>query len=127
MKLGYAIFYVDDVAKTMDFYAKAFALEKGFFHDGGDYGEMVTGDTKLGFARHSVASSHGFEYEKMSPKAKPAAFEIAFVCSDVPAAYKKAVAAGAAGLSAPETKPWGQTVSYVRDCNGFLVEIASAM
>jgi lactoylglutathione lyase len=27
----------------------------------------------------------------------------------------------------PETTPWGQIVGYVRDLNGFLVEISSEM
>jgi len=30
-------------------------------------------------------------------------------------------------VSEPETKPWGQTVAYVRDRNGFLVELCSPM
>jgi predicted enzyme related to lactoylglutathione lyase len=124
MKLGYTLFYVDDVAQTMDFYARAFGLEKGMFHDN-DYGEMVTGETKLGFVAHQLAESHGFEYERAQRAKKPSAFEIAFVTDDVEAAYAKAVKAGALALSAPKAKPWGQLVSYVRDCNGFLVEICS--
>lgn len=126
MKLGYTLFYVDDVAKTMDFYARAFGLEKGFFHaESGQYGEMITGETHLGFVHHDTASTHDFEYEKMSVAKKPAAFEIGFVTSDVPGAYDRAVKAGAVAVSAPKTKPWGQQVSYVRDLNGFLVEICS--
>lgn len=49
MKLGYTLFYVDDVAKTMDFYEKAFGLKKGFAHED-QYGEMITGETKLIFS-----------------------------------------------------------------------------
>jgi hypothetical protein len=30
-------------------------------------------------------------------------------------------------IASPELKPWGQTVAYVRDFNGILVEIASDM
>ena len=36
-----------------------------------------------------------------------------------------ALAAGATAVRAPAKKPWGQIVSYVRDNNGFLVEICS--
>lgn len=39
--------------------------------------------------------------------------------------YEKAVNAGATEVKAPTEKPWGQTLSYVRDLNGFLVEICS--
>lgn len=127
MKLGYTLFYVDDVDATMKFYAKAFGLEAGFMVETAEFGEMVTGETKLGFVNHETAGSHGFEYEKMTPSRKPAACEIAFVTTDVEEAYAKAVKAGAVAVSPPKRKPWGQVVSYVRDCNGFLVELCSPM
>lgn len=126
MKLGYTLFYVSDVAASMDFYEKAFGMQKGFSAEG-QYGEMVTGDTKLGFVQHETAKSHGFVYNEMNLTEKPAAFEIGLVTEDVASAYKRAVEAGAKAVSEPKTKPWGQVVSYVRDCNGFLVEICSAM
>jgi uncharacterized glyoxalase superfamily protein PhnB len=49
------------------------------------------------------------------------------VTDDVEAAYEKAIAAGAISVAPPESKPWGQTVSYVREINGFLVGINSPM
>lgn len=127
MKLGYTLFYVDDVEKTMNFYSSAFGLEKGFLHESKQYGEMVTGETKIGFVHYDTAQSQGFEYEKSNPAGKPFAFEIGFVTKDVDAAYKKALSSGAIAVSGPKEKPWGQVVSYVRDCNGFLIEICSPM
>lgn len=127
MKLQYALFYVDDVEKTMDFYSLAFGLEKGFLHESKQYGEMKTGETKIGFVHHDTASSHGFSYEKVKLKKKPFAFEIGFVTDNVEQAYSKAIKSGAIAVSSPTKKPWGQVVSYVRDNNGFLVEICSAM
>ena len=38
-----------------------------------------------------------------------------------------AIAAGATLVEKPKTKPWGQTVAYVRDPDGFLVEICTPM
>ena len=38
-----------------------------------------------------------------------------------------AVAVRAVGYVEPHAKPWGQVVAYVRDLNGFLVELCSAM
>jgi len=49
------------------------------------------------------------------------------VDDDVPAAHARALKAGARELAAPKQKPWGQTVSYVRDPNGVLVELCSPM
>jgi lactoylglutathione lyase len=43
----------------------------------------------------------------------------------VKALYDKAVAAGAEKVEAPNDKPWGQLVSYVRDPDGNLVNICS--
>ena len=47
MKLGYTLFYVDDVEKTMAFYSKPFGLEAGFLHESKQYGEMATGETQI--------------------------------------------------------------------------------
>jgi predicted enzyme related to lactoylglutathione lyase len=54
MKLGYILLYVENVEQTMNFYAQAFGLEKGFLHED-QYGEMVTGETRLGFVQHATA------------------------------------------------------------------------
>jgi uncharacterized glyoxalase superfamily protein PhnB len=44
---------------------------------------------------------------------------------DVGSALERAVKAGATVYVEPVDKPWGQTVAYVRDPNGFLIEIAT--
>lgn len=126
MKLGYNLLYVNDVAATMDFYKNAFCLEIGFLHPEADYGEMKTGETKLGFVSHKLAGSHGFSYKKQTTSELPS-FEIAFITEDVEASFKTAIENGATSIKEPMTKPWGQTVSYVQDNNGFLVEICSPM
>ena len=128
LKLGYTLFYVDDVEKSISFYKNAFGLEAGFVDkENKQYGELITGSTKLGFVQHQTAASHGFQYEHASLDKNPFATEIGFISEDVPASFDKAIAAGAVAASKPQQKPWGQTVSYVRDLNGFLVEICSAM
>jgi len=47
------------------------------------------------------------------------------VVKDVEAATARAIEAGATQLVAPTQKPWGQTIAYVRDLNGFLVELCT--
>jgi len=49
------------------------------------------------------------------------------VTSDVPALYARAVKAGATAVSEPATKPWGQTVAYLRDKDGHLVELCTPL
>ena len=86
---------------------------------------METGATALAFVDEKFVASNGVNSQPVRPDALPPGFEIGLVAEDVHAAYATALAAGAVPVLAPMTKPWGQVVSYVRDLNGFLVEICS--
>ncbi len=126
MKLGYTIIYVPNVAQSLTFFESAFGLARRFLHESGDYGELETGETTLAFASHELGNAHfpnGFV--AASESIKPLGIEIALVTSSVVEAHAKALAAGATELQEPETKPWGQVVSYVRCPDGTLVEICS--
>ena len=125
MKFGYTIIYVNDVKSTMDFYSKAFNLEKGFIHESLQYGEMITGDTKLAFASDSLGKSNDIIYVENNIKNKSAGLEIAFMTNEVQDNYNHAINNGALSVKEPIKKPWGQLVAYVRDINGILIEICS--
>ena len=126
MKLGYVILYVPDVAGAVAFYETAFGVARRFVHESGTYAELETGATALAFADEAmVAASHGFRRNR--PRDEAAGAEVGFVTGDVPASFRRAVDAGATPLVEPTTKPWGQVVSYVRDLNGVIVEICSAV
>jgi lactoylglutathione lyase len=126
MRFGYTILYVRDVGASLELYEKAFGQERRFVHDSGQYAELETGATTLAFASRDLAASN------LPPAVRPAqvgaptpAFEVCFVTDDVPAAFKRAVEAGAEAVTEPQTKPWGQAVAYVRDRDGNLIELAS--
>ena len=125
MKLGYVILFVPRVNDAVEFYERAFRLKSRFIHESGTYAEMDTGDTALAFVSEDMAATNGFEFSKTRSDHAPPSVEVALVTDDVASAYKLALDAGAEGLMPPEQKPWGQTVSYVRDQNGYLVEICS--
>jgi uncharacterized glyoxalase superfamily protein PhnB len=126
MKFGYAILYVNSVADSMEFYERAFGLSRGMAVPTGDYGEMITGETKLAFAKIDfVKTLTSVPIETASPGKSAPPVEIALVTDQVAAAFELAVTAGAVAVKSPEKKPWGQLVGYVRDNNGFLVEICS--
>lgn len=127
MKLGYVILYVPDVAASVAFYGRAFGLAPRFVHDSGQYAELETGGTALAFAEEGFVGETcpGFRLNRRSEA--PAGFEVGFVAEDVATAFARAVAAGALPVAAPVTKPWGQTVAYVRDGDGVLVELCSAV
>lgn len=124
---SHTIFYVQDVAKTMAFYEKAFGIKQAFIDPTGHYGQMDTGAAVLGFASLELAKKNlpqGFR--PFSSKELPGC-EISFTAKDVHRSLTHAVKMGAELIASPEEKPWGQTVGYVRDFNGILVEIASEM
>ena len=125
MKLGYTIIYVADVLATVAFYEKAFGLARRFVHESNLYAEMETGSTALAFAGEAMAEMNGVSIRPNRLGDVAAGIEIALVTDDPAAAYKKAVAAGAVAVKPPVLKPWGQTVAYVRDLNGCLIEICS--
>lgn len=126
MKFGYTILYVQDVPRSVAFYEDAFGLSRKFVHEAGMYAEMDTGGTTLSFAANGLAKTNlpcGFH--ENDPQSPPAGFEVAFVTDDVQAAYDRALAAGAAPVSAPAQKPWGQICAFVRDKDGIVVELCT--
>ena len=124
MIFRYTILYVADVGASMQFYSDAFGLSELMLHPSGQYGELATGPTKLAFCALELAQSN-LDHTPAAPDSERPSFEIAFESDNVADAFAHAVRAGATPVKTPQAMPWGQTVSYVRDLNGFLVEICS--
>ncbi len=126
VKFGYTIVYVTDVNKALSFFEKAFDMQRRFITEENDYGELDTGATTLAFASHELGSSNfSGGYINGSISEKPLGIEIALVASDVNAIHSSALNHGAKELKAPEKKPWGQVVSYVRCPAGILLELCT--
>lgn len=128
IKYAYTILYVKDVEKTVSFYEQAFGFQRKFVTPEQDYGELVSGETTIAFASLELANSNlksGFTESK--PTDKPFGVELAFATEQPEALVRKAVEAGATVAAELKTKPWGQRVGYVRDINGFLIEICTPM
>ena len=125
MQLGYTILYVPDVPATLKFYEAAFGLTTRFLAEGGDYGELETGSTALAFSAHRLMQQLG--KNPQAANAHAPSLEIALCTPDVPQALAQAIAAGAQPMHPVEVMPWGQTIAYVADINGFLVELCTPM
>jgi lactoylglutathione lyase len=122
----YTILYVKDVNDTISFYEKAFGLSRVFVTPEGDYSELDTGNTTLSFASISLGNSNlknGFEESTLDNK--PFGIELAFVTENIMDTWQQALNSGAVILEEIKTKPWGQQVGYLRDPNGFLLEICT--
>lgn len=126
MKYGYTILYVENVKETINFYEKAFGFTPKFITPENDYGELISGETTIAFASHELEKSN-FKEELMKANTsnKPFGIEMAFVSENIEADFKRAVDMGATEFEPLKEKPWGQKVGYVRDINGFLIEICS--
>ena len=128
MQFAYTIVYVADVAASLRFFEAAFGLPRRFLHESGAYGEVETGATAIAFVDHETArDSVGRDYVTAADSEPPLGMEIGLATADVAAAFERAVQAGATALKAPVTKPWGQTVAYVRCPDGTLVELCTPM
>lgn len=128
IKFAYTILYVQDVAAAVAFYEKAFGFTRKFVSPGNDYGELLVGETTLSFASTTLAKSNLTEgFTESSLKNKPFGIEIGFTTEQVEETIASALKAGATLVEQAKTKPWGQVVAYVRDLDGFLIEICTPM
>ena len=118
MQLGYTILYVPDVPATLKFYEAAFGLTTRFLHD--NFNSYI-----VRIWVHRLMQQLGKNPQAAKPEAP--CFEIALCTPDVPQALERAVAAGATLMRPVEVMPWGQTIAYVADINGFLVELCTPM
>ena len=127
MRLGWVIVYVDDPGAAAAFYERTFGLPVDFVA-GGEFAQLDTGSTKLGFAAYALGETN-FDggVQRAGADGRPPNVELALVHEDVEAAYARAVEAGCEALAAPEDKPQGQRVAYVRDPFGTLVELATPL
>lgn len=126
MIYAYTILYVPNVTDSIEFYEQAFGFHRKFITPEGDYGELVSGTTTLAFASLELGESNLKNGFQISTKTnKPFGIELAFVSDNLEADFAKAVSKGASVESDIVEKPWGQKVGYLRDNNGFLIEMCT--
>jgi uncharacterized glyoxalase superfamily protein PhnB len=128
MKFAYAITYVDDVPKTIAFYKNAFGFESKFITPEKDYAELISGETTIAFASLKLGNQNiSAGITPLNKQEKPFATEWAFTSENIDIDFNKALENGAILVAPLTTKPWGQKVGYLRDLNGFLIEICTPM
>lgn len=128
MKYAYTILYVESVSETIEFYEKAFGFNRKFLTPESDYGELISGETTIAFASIELGNSNfksGFE--KISKTQKPFGVELVFTTENIEKDFQSAINFGATEFEPITEKPWGQKVGYLRDNNGFLIEICTPM
>lgn len=117
----YLILIVEDMDRALKFYTDVLGLRLG--HRSGDYAQFDTGVTRLAlYTRNAMGKTLGIALQQ--PALDAPGFEIGFKVNDVDAAFAELVQRGAAPVTSPTTRAWGQRTAYVRDPDGHLIELA---
>jgi lactoylglutathione lyase len=121
--------FVRNVQDSVAFYERAFGFPLRYSHPSGGYAELETGATLLAFVSErfldDAALIGGRAIRPNRPELDPIAAQVAFVSDELERDWQRAVAAGAVVVKEPQLKPWGQVAGYLRDLDGFLVELAT--
>ncbi|MBW3663037.1 MAG: VOC family protein [Actinobacteria bacterium] len=120
--LDYVVLVVDDLDRSLAFYTGTLGLTLD--HRSDPYAQLATGQTRLAlFERSAMAATIGREQLERPDREAPG-FELGFKVHDVDAAYAELMSAGAVAAVGPTDRPWGQRTAYVRDPDGYLIELA---
>ncbi|XWS28855.1 hypothetical protein CRYUN_Cryun25bG0107500 [Craigia yunnanensis] len=129
---AYMVVYVKDVAKSVDFYAKAFGYNVRRLDESHWWGELESGQSTIAFTRqhqHETDDRTGVVQIPNSDRGRPP-MELCLVYSDVDVAFKvggqRAAESGAEPVSQPENKQdWRQRFVHVRDIDSMTVRMGS--
>ncbi len=119
--IDYVVLIVEDLDRALRFYTEVLGLSLG--HRSGDYAQLATGTTRLAlYTRDAMARTLGMDLKR--PAQDAPGFEIGFKVADVDAVFAELVEQGAARVTPPVNRFWGQRTAYIRDPDGHLVELA---
>jgi lactoylglutathione lyase len=120
----YVVLIVADLERSVRFYTEVLGLR--LQHRSGPFAQLDTGRTRLAlYERQAMAATLGMAIGAPAPDCP--GFEIGFKVDDVDAAYQELVQRGAAPLTPPADRPWGQRTAYVRDPDGHLIELVKQL
>jgi lactoylglutathione lyase len=122
-RLGYAIFFVSDLERSVVFYRDLIGLPFRFATE--SYAEFETEGAKFAlFARTQLPELIGKDVP--AGEAPWPQGEVAFFVDDVDFEHDRLVQAGVAVLAPPTDRPWGERTLHVADPDGYVVELTRA-
>ncbi len=127
LQLSHMIYYVENVQKSIDFFTTALGIPIHFAHESGCYVELKTGETKLAFVKEEFVEETFPQGFYKSSTSTPLGCAPTLTTRDLEQVFEQCLKYGAEEVCPPTKKPWGQTVAYIRDPNGVLIELATPM
>jgi catechol 2,3-dioxygenase-like lactoylglutathione lyase family enzyme len=119
-QFDYAVLIVESLDRSLAFYVDTLGLELN--HRSGPYAQLRTGVTRLSlYERDAMSETLGLPLRP--PADDSPGFQLGFFVANVDNAYAELVVSGAAGVTPPRDRSWGQRTAYVRDPDGHLVEL----
>jgi lactoylglutathione lyase len=119
------VMYVEDVARSVAFYEAALGFRCRYTDDRGVYADLDTGGSTLALNAQRSAAHESCTRTDSHLGGPPPSVEIAIEVDDVAGAVARAVASGAVVVRDPEMKYWGQTIAFVRDPDGHMIQLCS--
>jgi lactoylglutathione lyase len=120
-----AVLYVEDVSRAVAFYESAVGFRHRFTDDRGVYAELDTGGSMLSITARRTTAEESCHRADSSLPGPPPPNDIAIEVDDVAGAVRRAVASGGLLVRNPETKYWGQTIGFVRDPDGHMIQFCT--
>lgn len=117
----YVVLVVDDVDRSLAFYVDILGLKLG--HRSGPFAQLDTGRTRIAlYQRTAMGETLGRVLR--APDEDSPGFELGFKVDDCDAAFGELVSRGATPAVEPKDRAWGQRTAYLKDPDGYLVELA---
>lgn len=118
----FPIIYVANVAHSARFYCEQFGFEQTF--DWTADGRLQFAYLRLGATSIGLGERQGVPWQHGGTAAERGqTFELCIYVDDVDLASARMLAAGARQLVPPETKPWGERLTYFEDPDGNPIHI----
>ena len=122
-RLGYAIFFVSDLDRSVRFYRDVIGLPLRFANE--SYAEFATAGARFSlYARANLPELIGRDVP--DERASWPQGEVAFFVDNVDSEHNRLESLGVEILAPPTDRPWGERTLHIGDPDGNVIELTRA-